>query len=673
MELAGDHKSKDETVDVLLKELKTPAGALAAAEAAEEKAQLRKSLEENREGYIKNDRSNVHREGSGFEKLDRAVNKINQTPSKGSSSSTASSTNPAATTASGANGNNSSPYIPKDGTPLTRATSPESTEESITGRLTGFMKDTYKRYKPVVMAQVNNGTNYARNRSSTGSSSISSKSSGSDIEKPRSQPGVNGAGTDASILPGASTTYEEDLGYGIFPTVKISSRPGGHFDGTLRVSYKDVQLHRMNSKKGKAFRPGDHPRFLKLRAHHPDMASEPQGIANLIDPEGVSVISDIDDTIKETNIAAGAKIVLQNTFLNEMQDVPGMANVYKEWWKQGVAIHYVSNSPWQLIPSLLDFFHTHKFPPGSAHLRLHDSVLKSYFMSPGEHKRRAISEILTDFPDRKFILIGDSGEIDLEIYTELARNFQGQIFKIFIRNITTARLQEMNAESTADSIIGPDFFTQQGGAGVVNSLKANDTPSDLPTDDIGRASSRTDGDASKSSSRQSVETALGKGETTISDAIAANTTTSVATDRAGSKASEKTATGDGLTDKAILDEEPMPGAPVCHEPAVTKSPLELWADRVEECRKYLPEDMLTIFEDAQALGKCSLVKEKIRYYRDAFTLDEDDENEDEDDGNVKGDKANKSKNEDMGKEDRDNNELPQPQPQNRKIEKLIDV
>jgi len=223
-------------------------------------------------------------------------------------------------------------------------------------------------------------------------------------------------GIDHVVEP-QSMTVLEDLGGGIFPTVHVSSRPGGHFGGTLRVSHEEVQALAASSTAGSSSH-GRPPKFLRLQGQHEGMHELSHGIVNLIDPEGISVISDIDDTIKETNVTAGARVILRNTFLRAMQEVPGMATVYKRWWERGAAFHYVSNSPWQLIPSLLEFFHTHMFPPGSAHLRLHDSMLKTYFARtpPGEHKRRSIRELLMDFPERKFILIGDSGEIDMEMY-----------------------------------------------------------------------------------------------------------------------------------------------------------------------------------------------------------------------------------------------------------------
>ncbi|KAF9412868.1 hypothetical protein BGZ94_000902 [Podila epigama] len=472
MELAGDPSSHDPTVNVLMNELNTPEGARAAEEAVMDKARLRKSLEEDNRGEILR-MNNIHPSTSPRSKSKQilvdaieAHRRWQRQMSQESQHSVQSQKNHQEDQGS------QSKYFPEDGVPLSKVMSPEA-EAPLTDRWSkgaAFVKGAIRKYKPVVMAQINGSTSTGTGTSTSTSSSNSSVDSfrthseqrqarsggslsldGTVTSHPRYEhtsgpqaqpasnrpPGVTRSDSGDSVISQTQTHYE-DLGHGMFPTVQLASKPGGHFDGTLRVSLADMNQH------GQHDQPGGvgHPRFLKLHAYNPDMTDHCHGIVNLIDPEGISIISDIDDTIKETNVSAGARIILRNTFLKDMRDVPGMAAVYNRWWKRGAAIHYVSNSPWQLIPSLLDFFHMHKFPPGSAHLRLHDSVLRTYFMAPGENKRRCIREILTDFPHRKFIFVGDSGEIDMEIYTEMAIAFPNQVFKIFIRDISTARLKE---------------------------------------------------------------------------------------------------------------------------------------------------------------------------------------------------------------------------------------
>lgn len=89
------------------------------------------------------------------------------------------------------------------------------------------------------------------------------------------------------------------------------------------------------------------------------------------------------------------------------------------------------------MPMLGKFLRESQFPPGSMHLRDDARLISRLVETPGQAKREAILQILLDFPQRKFVLIGDSGEIDLEIYTRIAAEYPDQIMKIFIRDVTT--------------------------------------------------------------------------------------------------------------------------------------------------------------------------------------------------------------------------------------------
>ena len=135
---------------------------------------------------------------------------------------------------------------------------------------------------------------------------------------------------------------------------------------------------------------------------------------DVIDHLGISIISDIDDTIKITGVLDGKDTILQNTFFRKARQVPHMSEVYQNWASIGAHIHYVSNSPWQVFPALSEFMTQQHFPQGSVHLRNVGTgdLLRN---KPGKHKLEVISAILRDFPHRKFILVGDSGEMDPEM------------------------------------------------------------------------------------------------------------------------------------------------------------------------------------------------------------------------------------------------------------------
>ena len=145
-------------------------------------------------------------------------------------------------------------------------------------------------------------------------------------------------------------------------------------------------------------RPGDDRRFAS--------------VAFLLADSGVSVVSDIDDTVKISEVRDKQKL-LRNTFMHEFQAVPGMADTYRTWAAAGAAFHYVSASPWQLFDPLDAFFKAASFPAGSLHLkqfRWKDSSFFSLFQDPVAYKKPIIAGLLTRYPHRRFVLVGDSGE-----------------------------------------------------------------------------------------------------------------------------------------------------------------------------------------------------------------------------------------------------------------------
>lgn len=154
---------------------------------------------------------------------------------------------------------------------------------------------------------------------------------------------------------------------------------------------------------------------------------------------GVSLISDIDDTIKHSAIASGAREIFKNTFIRELGDLT--IHGVKEWYTKlsslGVNLHYVSNSPWQLYPLLRSYFALAGLPHGSFHLKQYSGMLQGIFEPAAERKRGSLDRIMNDFPERKFILVGDSGEADLEVYTDVVLEHPKRILGVFIRDVTT--------------------------------------------------------------------------------------------------------------------------------------------------------------------------------------------------------------------------------------------
>lgn len=160
---------------------------------------------------------------------------------------------------------------------------------------------------------------------------------------------------------------------------------------------------------------------------------------HVIGDEGLSVVSDIDDTIKISEVL-NHEALLKNTFCRPFVSVPGMSETYRIWAAQhGAAFHYVSASPWQLYLPLSEFVRSNGFPAGTFHMkefRLKDRTATAMLASPEKYKPGVIEPLLRQFPRRQFVLVGDSGEKDPEIYALLARRFPRQVRAVFIRDVT---------------------------------------------------------------------------------------------------------------------------------------------------------------------------------------------------------------------------------------------
>lgn len=97
------------------------------------------------------------------------------------------------------------------------------------------------------------------------------------------------------------------------------------------------------------------PTHVRVLANENISATKP---VQIIESKGVSLISDIDDTVKRSNIWMGAREIFRNTFVRDLGDltVDGVREWYHAMHELGVKLHYCSNSPWQLFPVLATFF-----------------------------------------------------------------------------------------------------------------------------------------------------------------------------------------------------------------------------------------------------------------------------------------------------------------------------
>jgi len=144
------------------------------------------------------------------------------------------------------------------------------------------------------------------------------------------------------------------------------------------------------------------------------------------------VISDVDDTILETGVQRALHMLKQTFTGSALTRTPfeGAAGLYRDLAGGTNPLFYVSSSPWNLHAFLEAFISHHGFPPGPVLLR---DLLGTRGGREPKHGR--IDEVLELHPDLPFVLIGDSGEKDPEIYADTVRAHHDRIRAVYIREV----------------------------------------------------------------------------------------------------------------------------------------------------------------------------------------------------------------------------------------------
>jgi len=154
------------------------------------------------------------------------------------------------------------------------------------------------------------------------------------------------------------------------------------------------------------------------------------------------VVSDIDDTVMVTRVPRPL-IAAWNTFVRHTstrQAVPGMAELFRRVQDvaSGAPVLYLSTGAWNVVPALERFFRRSGLPAGPMLMTDWGPTNTGWFRSGQEHKRTTLRRLLIDFPQVRWLLVGDDGQHDPEIYAELAREHPDRVVAVGIRQLTAS-------------------------------------------------------------------------------------------------------------------------------------------------------------------------------------------------------------------------------------------
>lgn len=158
----------------------------------------------------------------------------------------------------------------------------------------------------------------------------------------------------------------------------------------------------------------------------------------------LAVISDIDDTVMYTGVANKLKMMYRLFFKKAHQRTafPGVAAFYQALFagddgQRQRPMLYVSRGPWSIYEMLTEFFQRNGIPAGPIlFLREWGLTLQRPLPRRAEdHKVKLIRQMLALYHDLPFVLIGDSGQHDPEVYARIVHDYPGRIRAIYIRNV----------------------------------------------------------------------------------------------------------------------------------------------------------------------------------------------------------------------------------------------
>ena len=218
----------------------------------------------------------------------------------------------------------------------------------------------------------------------------------------------------------------------------------------LTVRFRDAQVDALSDHEGyytaalgTTSSPSDQLWDNATVSLHDGTLSTPQPLLQVGEQSGFGVISDIDDTVLHSSITSW-KTAAQLTFLHNARTrkpLDGVAKLYQAL-QQGAdrsgrhPIFYVSSSPWNLYDLLEDFMELNAIPFGPIFLRDLGTDPGKFIKTAGHgHKLERAKMLIERFPQLRWVLMGDSGQADAELYAEAARSFGDRIAAIYIRDV----------------------------------------------------------------------------------------------------------------------------------------------------------------------------------------------------------------------------------------------
>jgi phosphatidate phosphatase APP1 len=205
----------------------------------------------------------------------------------------------------------------------------------------------------------------------------------------------------------------------------------------------------------------------------------------VVDPAArLGIVSDIDDTVMITALPRPL-LAAWNTFVldeHARASVPGMAVLFERLVNAHptAPVMYLSTGAWNVAPTLTRFLSRHLYPAGPLLLTNWGPTTDRWFRSGREHKGSTLARLVREFPDVRWLLIGDDGQHDQQIYADFAATHPENIAAVAIRRLSPTQsvlaggLPGQSAGPRALSLLGDRWLCAPDGAGLWRLLRDTD-------------------------------------------------------------------------------------------------------------------------------------------------------------------------------------------------------
>jgi phosphatidate phosphatase APP1 len=174
------------------------------------------------------------------------------------------------------------------------------------------------------------------------------------------------------------------------------------------------------------------------------------------DTPGRGVVCDIDDTVWVTGLAHPLRAAWRTLSGSSAtrRSVPGMANLLQAAvaGQADPAVVYLSNGPWNFAGPITRFLDRHGFPPGAVLMTDWGVTPHRWFRDGREHKSSSLARLVEDLPHFTWVLVGDDGEHDPDLYGDLAKARPDRVAAIALRQVRPAA--KTGDEQEAGSVDG---------------------------------------------------------------------------------------------------------------------------------------------------------------------------------------------------------------------------